>query len=94
MSESNLIHATAHENLGSEDKILYMQPLKISPGKIALLTLLSLVTCGIFLLFIWWFIELRRVFIYSFCDIKDATRVLVVGEGNLCSSIRQIKRDS
>jgi hypothetical protein len=82
MNESNLIYPTANDNPGNEGRILYMQPLKISSGKVGVLSFISLITCGISLLFIWWFIELRRLFIYSFCDIKEATRVLVVGEGN------------
>lgn len=94
MHESRRMYSTFHDTPGDNIRILYLQPLRVSCGRIALLTFLSLITGGLFLLLIWWFIKLRRVFIYSFCSIEEATHTFVVGEGNFAGSCRPIGGDS
>jgi len=80
--EEDKIYTSQDETMSDESKILYVQPLQISNWRIFALIMLSILTFGVFMLFIWWFTRLRILFVYSYCNIKDADSVLVVSEGN------------
>jgi hypothetical protein len=61
-------------------RILRLECLRVSPFKYYFLTpLLCLCTGGIFLLFLYWYKELRIKFLYTRCRVREATRILVTG---------------
>ncbi len=70
-----------HDMADAECRMLSVSPMQMSKFRLTLLVLLSVCTCGLLLLFVWWYIKLRRMLMYAYCEIEEATHALVQGGG-------------